>query len=494
MSIVATYIKFCSDVNIQPENVSDSMIQMILVFQRNIEYEKVFQHMFPHTFIHWETVSAARKSKAYCNANLWVTLSTYMGCRNPQTMHKHGVLQHVHKMLVESDLEVDFEHLVKIYILMHIHNTQVLNVFETYFSHTFSRDVHQQALNFFSLMCNEQFTQQNYTDCAIDLLTNCIEPDSTRMKREIELTLAQSNTLHSVFQQKNMRACIGRPKLRSKLSQAKDQIFEMDQWSSWSENIRFPNMFSTTHKKKIYFLMAQTSFDPTAYVRKVVQTPDLCETVLKFPVKQADLDILHTCITGTRIVEEPFGQLHTFRTECFKSFSLEQRQKLRLNDILHLYMASYQPTWKAIWKMIFPVLSIQIIKDVEHFVANNPINHFKVTSLLFETMDWRRVASDPDETDSASSPAQPAHHAEAEMSHLPGISPELLIPHTTEGPSQSHAATQPAAETHSDLLELQEALAHKLHHTPADGADHPCPAQSDPPTPPQQGTEDNMGL
>ena len=227
--------------------------------------------------------------------------------------------------------------------------------------------------------------------------------------------------------------------------------------------------------------MAQTSFDPTAYVRTVVQTPDLCETVLKFPVKQADLDILHACITGTRIVEEPFGQLHTFRTECFKSFSLEQRQKLKLNDILHLYMASYQPTWKAIWKMIFPVLSIQIIKDVEHFVANNPINHFKVTSLLFETVDWRRVTSDPDETDSGSSPAQPAHHAEAEMSHPPGTSPELLIPHTTEGLYLSHAATQPAEETHSDLLELQEALAHKLHHTPADGADPPCPTQNDPP-------------
>ena len=474
------YTKFCSDVNIAPEAVSTSLLQMMLIFQRNIDYVQTFKHIFPKTFVDWDTADSIRKSKTYCNANLWVSLSKYLSCTNTHIIQEHGLLTHFHSKLRESDIEVDAEHLIKIYVLMHINNTQVMNMLETYFSQVFNRDIHQKALKFFSLLCNEQFTQEQYTLCAIDVMTQCLVANSALLMQELELIQTQSNTLTNAFEQRNIRACLGRPKLRSKLQQhTKDQIFEMDQWNVWSDNIRFPNTFSTTHKKKIYFLMSQMTFDPTPYVQRVVHNPELYETVLKFAVKQPDTDILYACIMGTRLVEEPFSELHSFRNECFKSFSLEQKQKLKLNDILHLDVASYQHTWKTIWKLIFPVLSIQIIKDVEYFVKHTPINHCRVAKLLFE-QDFTLLEPTPADKGSLSARTPPPPHEE-ERRTCPAATPsELPSAHTTGATPPSHAASSTAGASSIDLLELQTALAHRLHHTPAPEADDPHPEQSDP--------------
>ena len=50
--------------------------------------------------------------------------------------------------------------------------------------------------------------------------------------------------------------------------------------------------------------------------------------------------------------------------------------KLTLNfcQILQLYVAAYQPAsiWKEAWKHLSGVISVQIIRDVETFVAMHP--------------------------------------------------------------------------------------------------------------------------
>ena len=41
-------------------------------------------------------------------------------------------------------------------------------------------------------------------------------------------------------------------------------------------------------------------------------------------------------------------------------------------QVLKLYVAAYQfkPIWKQLWTSVYPVISPQIIRDVETFVAN----------------------------------------------------------------------------------------------------------------------------
>jgi hypothetical protein len=144
------------------------------------------------------------------------------------------------------------------------------------------------------------------------------------------------------------------------------------------------------NKKRLYYTMSQTRIDRHEYIHKYVQEHDLAETILQYQVKNPDTDVLMDVIAHTRIVSEPFAELHLFREKCFNSFSMQQTAKLRLNDLMHLYMAAFQSdyVWKQVWKSLFPVLSIQIIRDVESFVHAHPISHHHVMSMVFADIQF----------------------------------------------------------------------------------------------------------
>jgi hypothetical protein len=128
--------------------------------------------------------------------------------------------------------------------------------------------------------------------------------------------------------------------------------------------------------------------DPEVYINKFVHEEDLAPVVLKYSVKNPDVDVITDTIVQMKIVSEPFCELHVFRNQCFHCFSVQQKAMLRLGDLLHLYVAAYQnpAIWKTVWKLVFPVLSIQIIKDVETFVSENKFNDEAVMNILFENI------------------------------------------------------------------------------------------------------------
>ena len=479
---ITAYMKFCSDVNLTVEHPHPSMMQMILVFQRNVDNKRTFKLLYPDTFIDWETVEIIKQSHTSYDVGTWVTFMGYVGVQNitPALIARHRILSHFHKAMIQSNLVTDHEHLIKIFLLVHTHNIQVLHAIERYFTSILNRDVHVDCLTFFSLLYNEQFTHEDSMACIAELMQSHLTIDSTHAQQEMELIQTKSKEIDTMFKQKHMRAHIGRPKLRSKLNRlGPDQVFETDRWSTWCENIRFPNVFSITNKKKLYFLMAQTAFDHKTYIHQVLPIKDLQEIVLKFPVQQPDVDILTDCILGTRLTQEPFPEINLFKTECFKSFAVDQKNRLLLNDLLHLYIASYQPptVWKAVWKCIFPILSIQIIRDIESFVQRHPVNHAALIKIIFE----RGLDSE----DHPSVLPKPPPREEGSGSDLAALTAARTSPHTTEAPDPMTSASPMTVAYDSDMLALQEALAHKLHHTPAAEEHAHRPAQSEPPVQPQ---------
>ena len=83
----------------------------------------------------------------------------------------------------------------------------------------------------------------------------------------------------------------------------------------------------------------------------------------------------------------PFQEMTDFRKDCFQSFPVTHVQRMTLSQILQLYVASYQATgiWKEAWKHLVGVISVQIIRDVEAFVARHPfadaeVMHFVAAS------------------------------------------------------------------------------------------------------------------
>jgi hypothetical protein len=66
------------------------------------------------------------------------------------------------------------------------------------------------------------------------------------------------------------------------------------------------------------------------------------------------------------------------------TFPVTQLNAMRLNNMLHLYVCSYQhPTaWKDIWKQLIPFLLHQVICDVETFAQRRPFNYVTVLGIL----------------------------------------------------------------------------------------------------------------
>lgn len=54
------------------------------------------------------------------------------------------------------------------------------------------------------------------------------------------------------------------------------------------------------------------------------------------------------------------------------------------SQILQLYVAAYQASsiWKEAWKHLVGVISVQIIRDVEGFVASHPFAEAEVMRFL----------------------------------------------------------------------------------------------------------------
>jgi hypothetical protein len=122
---------------------------------------------------------------------------------------------------------------------------------------------------------------------------------------------------------------------------------------------------------------------------------DVARALADNPVTIPDADSVCMGIDSLTMSIRPFDELNQFRTRCFTSFASHQKRNLSLTQVVYLlpamdlrdvhcngrplqvlklYVAAYQakPIWKQIWTSIYPVISPQIIRDVESFVANTP--------------------------------------------------------------------------------------------------------------------------
>ena len=159
----------------------------------------------------------------------------------------------------------------------------------------------------------------------------------------------------------------------------------MDDFDKWGRAVKFPSVFSMHIKHRLYFLMAQTHVpEPINHVHRITTDSYVCNTLRSADVKKPDVDVLCKVILSLRIVDEPFKELHDFRAECTGAFPMSQLGIMKLNDILHMYVCAYQNplVWKEVWKRIAPMLSHQVIRDVETFIAKNPFNFEAVLNIF----------------------------------------------------------------------------------------------------------------
>ena len=387
------YCKFCSDVSVASDDPTASVLKMLVLFQKNVNVQKAYTSLFTDkSFLDWERVFLLKNNRAYNDSSTWVVMVQYLDIRLQESefrtlSREHPLFAHFADCLRKARMTVEPSSMAALYLLVNISRLESLHTFEQFFSMRENRDVRKEALMFFSQLANVQFDRDEQTTALIALLRQHCVVRSSIVMQELDIMQQRANELQGLFRQKVMRAVLGRPRLRSKLKAqpAAGSMFQLDFLSHWCNTIRFPNVFSLTQKKRLYFVMSQVHLDHQHYIKTLLPDRDFSDTVLKYPVKQPEVDVVYETISACRVINEPFAELHQFRAECFHSFALEQKARLRLNDLLHLYIAAYQQpsVWKSVWKLVFPVLSIQIIRDVESFVDRVPFCHAEVIAIMF---------------------------------------------------------------------------------------------------------------
>jgi hypothetical protein len=101
---------------------------------------------------------------------------------------------------------------------------------------------------------------------------------------------------------------------------------------------------------------------------------DVAKALADNPVTIPDTQSVYNAIDSLAMNIRPFDEINQFRTRCFNSFATHQKRNLSLTQVLKLFVAAYQfqPIWKQLWTAIYPVISPQIIRDVETFVSQTP--------------------------------------------------------------------------------------------------------------------------
>lgn len=386
---VGHFTRFCTDANIDVKRVGDSAKKYLLSYQRNILHKPAFSTLFGDAsantqFINWEYVE---RNLPKLDSLHWIQFFRYIDFS--PTPRARSELHSIHTHLTEIGVDVDLA--CQVFLLKNTNFIASQYSIERLFSEHKVSDAYNRSLQFFARSADTAF-DINETTALFCHIMNTAGINEPELEKQIQFLKLREDELSSNFRVKQLRATGRRPKLRSKLScilKESRSVFDMDTFLSWCQCIRFPSVFSLHTKHKLYFLMSQPTqhvHRPHDHIHTITRDGFVCNALATATVQKPEHEILHKVIISMRLVEEPFRELQDFRCECMGAFPATQLNTMKLNDLLHMYVCAYQNplVWKDIWKQLVPLLSHQVIRDVEAFTNRKRFNFESVLKILNE--------------------------------------------------------------------------------------------------------------
>ena len=382
MVTVATehFLRFCADANIDHRHGGDSLRKYLLAYQRNLYHRPAFQTLFGDAFMNWDFV---QRSLPRLECAHWLAIFRLIDFS--KVPRERSVLKNIERHLLSMGLDRNLA--CAIFLIKNTNYVAAQVGIERLFCDHNVPDAYNQSLLFFAKSADEAFDLTELTAVFCHVL-KCCEVDEAELEKQMQFVSLKEEELMASFKVKQIRMVGGRPRLRSKLreiSTEADSVAGMGNYEKWCQQIGFPAVFAKPMRDKLYFLMAQpTALCPQDYVSAITRDVHVCKALENAPVKEPDATVLHRAITSLKLVEEPFKELFEFRSECLSSFPLVQLNAMTFNDLVHLYVCAYQKAevWTEIWKQIVPLLSHQVIRDVEAFVAKHPFNFRAVMKIM----------------------------------------------------------------------------------------------------------------
>ena len=387
MSSIAVdhFMRFCVDANIDHKNIADSVRKYFLAYQRNILHKGAFTALFESdgtaSYINWDYIE---RNIPRLECSHWIALFRYIDFST--VPRDKSVLQNIERHLKTLGLE-SHNLTCQVFLLKNTNFVSSQLGVERLLCECEIPDAYTKSLQFFAMSADAAFDLTETTAVFCHIMKKCVI-DAAELEKQVQFVNLREEELSTSFRVKQIRMVGGRPRLRSKLTDIQREtrsVFDMYTFISWGQAIRFPNVFSLHTKHKLYFLMSQTHIpEPINHVHAITRDGYVCTALKSAFVQKPEHDILHKVITSMKLVEEPFKELQDFRCECMNAFPVIQLNSMRLNDMLHLYVCAYQnqAVWKDIWKQLIPLLSHQVIRDVEAFTQRRPFNYEAVLNIM----------------------------------------------------------------------------------------------------------------
>jgi hypothetical protein len=251
-------------------------------------------------------------------------------------------------------------------------------------------------VHFLATLCDTKHTQEAYlTTLALILSTTHLKIQAQSLAHTLSIINAQREERQLNLKLKTLQLSSLRPRLRDRLKstlltehnkeQVDTRLGTWDSYTGYCHTHRFPNNLSDRVKRQLYFLASQTQWDWRPHVGALIKTKEIESRVQTHPVTQPDPAILHQVIESLSMDgRPPFLEMMAFKSKCFNSFPIIYTQKLTLTQILRLYASAYQPpsVWKDVWKAQIGIISPQIIRDCEAFVAEKEFAGGRVVEAL----------------------------------------------------------------------------------------------------------------
>ena len=430
-SILRNYVDFCRNSAIDSVNPL-SVRKIVIANVRSIAQREVFSSLFgsgESSFMDWDYVDANMPSgeRNYIgSASDCITFAEYFQFyKIEEAFKEHAVTENPEMITrVITDLRecklgfenvprdamstpisnpeeahaiqeagVSYTHMLRMFLLQNLHSISGSSVLEQYCTRVLKRSVREDVLNFLARCSDYRYTVDAYNE-AIGWVIQRLVP-SPEFASQLNAHLSQRETVATIMKAKVVQISSGRPRLLDKVKRVRNMSSvttdsgvvltgtAIDTFDGWCTRVRFPNTISHRLKKRLYLVMSMPNINHRTIVNGYVQK-GLADDVLKQIIAMPDENTLADTISRLNIQMAPFPELLEFNKRAFRALPPNSVAEMSILTAMQLYICAYQQKeiWTKCWTYIYPVLSTQVIKDVEDFVTSTPVNEAKLLSLI----------------------------------------------------------------------------------------------------------------
>ena len=373
--------------NLDQKDLRSLCLKVLILSLKYVDRRVMFETLFPGEYADWE-----RAQMTFGDTVTWLTMLNLMQWKNlpEQLCTRDLLLEETKSALKAHGLDMTgWDIACKVLILQLISGLQSVHAIELFTSRALSKSTRENTVMFLANAYDHKHPPETYTKSLTGIIEKVqVDVDSLQQTMRIILKQQEEKTLN--LRLRSIQMVSLRPRLRDKMQtsladkeQADARAGTWNTFKGFCHLHKFPNNMSDRVKKLLYFLASQTSWEWQNHVQKVVQNKDLGDRLVQSPVTHPDVDNLWCVIKSLSMDgKKPFAEMMSFKIRGFASFPIIYVQSMTLTQVLQLYTIAYQPHWKELWKAHIGVLSPQIVRDVETFVADIPFNGESVMNIF----------------------------------------------------------------------------------------------------------------